>query len=499
MKEILSLIYMVLIIVVSILLFSCSDNITEQPPAVDKTFNGFESFKIAEIFANNCISSACHGGAEPVHNLSFETWSKMVKGSFGRPLSESSGGGHKLSSLLHNDGVYGGEAVIPFNAERSLLYRLIAGNIEDSSFQMPHKKEKLSEHDINTIREWINNGAKSYANEIPCSSAEDIFVCNQAGDEITVIDAENMIVKRTIDVNFNPVGVDHPDHVVRKDGYIYVSLVSAGKVLKIDLKTYQIVGTVDGLQSPGMLVFNSDSKKLFVSKSPLAAGSLTGVYEINPETMTLISEIILPTAGVPHGIAITPDDKLLIADLMNDRIYIYNTKLNDYDSDPIEMSPGQLNIHAPMHAYTSPDGKYLYVSCRNSNNVIVYDVNTRMETALINVGHHPMQMAITPDGNLIYVTIFHENKIKVLRKEGTNWNIENEISHPAFSMPWGIDLTKDGKYIVVTSSNELNTYKPRYKPKGKERISNVVFIETATNEVVKVLDVEGYASGINAR
>jgi YVTN family beta-propeller protein len=349
------------------------------------------------------------------------------------------------------------------------------------------------------LKDWINNGAKSYTNEIPCSSAEDIFVCNQAGDEITVIDAENMIVKRTIDVNFNPVGVDHPDHVVRKDGYIYVSLVSAGKVLKIDFKTYQIVGTVDGLQSPGMLVFNSDSKKLFVSKSPLAAGSLTGVYEINPETMTLTSEIILPTAGVPHGIAITPDDKLLIADLMNDRIYIYNSKLNDYDSDPIEMSPGQLNIHAPMHAYTSPDGKYLYVSCRNSNNVIIYDLNTRLETARINVGHHPMQMAITPDGNLIYVTIFHENKIKVLRKEGTNWNIENEISHPAFSMPWGIDLTKDGKYIVVTSSNESNTYKPRYKPKGKERISNVVFIETATNEVVKVLDVESYASGINAR
>ena len=54
-------------------------------------------------------------------------------------------------------------------------------------------------------------------------------------------------------------------------------------------------------------------------------------------------------------------------------------------------------------------------------------------------------------------------------------------------MLWGIDMTQDGKYIVATSSNQTDSYEPRYKPNDKQRISNVVFIDATTNEVVKIL------------
>lgn len=481
-----------------LIFFSCSENISDPPPIVDGTFNGFESYQVAEIFAKNCAISGCHSGTNPVHNLSLESWSKMILGSSGRHYSDSSH--HHKQSNIFDEGEYGGEAVIPFNADRSLLYRLITGDVEDASYKMPLNKPSLTESEITTIRNWINNGAKSFRGEIPCSaSSGEIFVCNQAGDEITVIDLQSKLVKRTIDVDLNPVMIDFPDHITRKDGYIYVGLVSAGKVLKIDINNFQVVGTTSGLQYPGMIVFSSDSKKLFASKSPLAPGALTGVYEIDVETMNLLDEIILPVAGVPHGLAITPDDKLLIADLKWDVIYIYDTILDDFDGDPIEMSPGQSAIHEPVHAYTSPDGQYLYVSCMKSGYVIIYDMQTRLEAARLYMGDHPMQMAITPDGSKIYVTIFHEGKIKIIRKEGTNWSIEGEISHHTFHDLWGIDLTSDGKYVVATSSNQMDSYKPRYKPKGKQRISNVAFIETATNKVVRILDVDQYASGINAR
>lgn len=45
----------------------------------------------------------------------------------------------------------------------------------------------------------------------------------------------------------------------------------------------------------------------------------------------------------------------------------------------------------------------------------------------------------------------------------------------------------------------MNGCERRYKLKDKQRISNVAFIETATNEVVRILDLDQYASGINAR
>lgn len=497
------LVYSQLILLIGIVIlldfFCCSENISDPPPVIDKTFNGFETYKVAEIFAKNCSLSGCHAGNESVHNLSLESWSKLIQGSSGRHFGDSSGH-YKKAHIFIDEGEYGGEAIIPFNAERSLIYRLISSDVENSDFEMPYKKARLNENDINTIKDWINNGAKSYTGEIPYSaSSGEIFVCNQAGDEVTVIDIQNKLVKRTINVDLNPVMIDFPDHVTRKDGYIYVGLVSAGKILKIDLNNLHVVGTTSGLQYPGMIVFSSDGKKLFASKSPLAPGALTGVYEIDVETMNLLDEIILPIAGVPHGLAITPDDKLLIADLKWDRIYIYNTILNDFDGDPINMSPSQSPIHEPVHAYTSPDGQYLYVSCMKSNYVIIYEIQTRLEAARLYMGDHPMQMAITPDGSKIYVSIFHEGKIKIIRKDGMSWNIENEISHHAFHDLWGIDLTPDGKYVVATSSNQMDGYKPRYIPKDKQRISNVAFVETATNKVVRILDVNQYASGINAR
>ncbi len=452
MERIYSKIILVLTSAALLLIISnCSDNISDPPPVIDDTFNGFETYKVAEIFAKNCAQSKCHGGSEPVHNLSLESWSKLIDGSSGRHFGDSSSH-HKQSHIYLDDGEYGGEAIIPFNAESSLIYRLISGDVENSDFQMPYKKPKLSEIDINTIKDWINNGAKSYTGEIPYSaSSGEIFVCNQAGDEVSVIDLQSKLVKRTINVNLNPVMIDFPGHIARSDGYLYVELMTAGKILKIDINSFQVVGTTSGLQYPGMIVFSSDGKKLFASKSPLAPGALTGVYEIDLETMELLDEISLSIAGVPHGLAITPDDKLLIADMKWDIIYIYDTILDDFDGESIEMSPGQAAIHEPVHVYTSPDGKYLCVSCMKSGYVIIYDIQTRLEAAWLYMGDHPMQMAITPDGSKIYVTVFHQGKIKIIRKDGTSWSIENEISHHAFQDLWGIDLTPDGKYIVAIS------------------------------------------------
>ena len=57
----------------------CSDKVTEQPPAVDDNNNGFASYKVAAIFANNCAVSGCHKGPDAQHNLSLESYSALMK------------------------------------------------------------------------------------------------------------------------------------------------------------------------------------------------------------------------------------------------------------------------------------------------------------------------------------------------------------------------------------------------------------------------------------
>lgn len=484
-----------LTLTIIILISGCGKERPTEPntPSIDANNNGFESYEVAKIFVDNCSGSGCHSGSTPAHNLSLMSWSEMIKGAKGRNV-DTSGAHHKISA---SDDVYGGEAVIPFNSKRSLLYRLISGDVADS-LRMPLGKNPLSENQIATIKNWIDNGARSNSGKLPSEiSANDIFITNQAGDEVSVIDSDLKIVKRIISVDLNASFIDLPDHLARKNGFLYVGLVGANRLLKIDILTNQIVAQTTNIESPGMIVFSSDAKKAFVSKSPLAAGSNTGVYIIDTETMTRTGEIILPAAGVPHALAITPSGLLAIADMTRDVIYLYNTITNDYE-DIINIQPGPFP-HGPIHAYTTFDGKYLFVSCRYSNFVIVYDLTTKQEFARVPLGDHPMQIAITKDGTKAYVAIFHDAKVKVLKKAGSVWFVDAVISHDAMRDVWGIDLTPDEKYIIAVSSNEEDTYKPRYKPKSKTRISNVVFINASTLEVKKIIDVDSYASGVNAR
>ncbi len=52
-----------------------------------------------------------------------------------------------------------GPVVVPGSSESSSLYRLVAGEV-DPSIQMPHGEEALSAAEVDTIRRWIDQGAK---------------------------------------------------------------------------------------------------------------------------------------------------------------------------------------------------------------------------------------------------------------------------------------------------------------------------------------------------
>ena len=51
-----------------------------------------------------------------------------------------------------------GPVIVPGSAESSTLYILVAGKA-DPKINMPHGKEPLTAHEIDTIRLWIDQGA----------------------------------------------------------------------------------------------------------------------------------------------------------------------------------------------------------------------------------------------------------------------------------------------------------------------------------------------------
>ena len=489
-----------LIIVFLFLVYACNEETTiAPPPDVDDTNNGFESREVAQIFVKNCLESGCHGDSEPHHNLKLTSFSEMIKGSIGRTLDDHQ---HKMmSKVFHGDDPYGGSPIVPFNAEKSLMYILLTGGTEDQTQRMPYQKSSLSQVDINTIKDWINDGARDYNGNVPYSTDEKIFVCNQGSDEVFEIDTDYKVVSRIINVDLTPTLVDAPHNVQIRNGFYYVSLIAAGKLLKIDAATNQIVGQVSGLVYAGMIQLTNNGRTAFVSRSSTAPDLYNTIYAIDTETMTLKKEISMPASGLPHAMWLTSDDtKLYVGNMKQDIISIIDVATLEWEDD-IDLSDNPAPYYEPMHLYVSPDDKYLYVNCRTSSSMLVIKLETKQIIQELPIQDHPMQSAITEDGNKIYTVSHHEPIITEITKTGETWSITREFTSEAFHHLYGADISRDGKYLYVTCSNNDpdHPFEPHYKTPGVSRPSLVCIYDIAQNEIVKIIDVGSFATGIAAR
>jgi YVTN family beta-propeller protein len=490
---------LVVLIFSAVVLFHGCDEETVVP-LVDETNNGFQSKEVAEIFAQNCTEAGCHGNTEPHHDLKFNSYNEMLKGSIGRPLDQHIN--KIMSKSAHGEGVYGGSPIVPFNAERSLVYNLLVGNIEDQEQRMPYQRSILSQSKIETIKNWINDGCRDYNGNFPYSGGQKIFVCNQGSDEIFEIDAQFNVVSRIVNVDLISSVTDAPHNIQIRGGYYYVTLIAAGRLLKIEASTNQIVGQVEEIENAGMIQITNDGKTAFVSRSSTAPSIYNVIYAIDTESMTKKADISLPVTGLPHAIWLTSDDKkLYVGNMTKDRISIVDVSTLEVTEDDIVLSSSPEPVHEPMHLYVSPDDKYLYVNCRKSSLMLVINLETKQVIQDLAIQNHPMQSAISSDGNKIYTVSHHEPIITEITKSGESWTITREYTNEAFHHLYGADLSPDGKFLYVTCANNdpAHEFEPHYKIPGTVRSSLVCVYDVEANELVKILDVGSFATGIAAR
>jgi len=478
----------------------CKDKVTEEPPAVDENNNGFASYKVASIFADNCAVSGCHKGPDAVHNLSLESYSALMKGSLGRPFNDSTHTHtHKVNSTSAVD-VYGGESVIPYNSEQSLLYNLITGNVADSTLRMPYQRAPLRSEDIQTIKEWIDNGAKDVNGNVPFSNPDHkVYSCNQGSDQVYVIDTDAKLVSRILDADFNSTIIDAPHNVQMYGNYYYFTEVAGQKFIKVDEATNTILGTVEGIEKAGMIQITPDGTKAFVSRSSTSAPIYNIIYSINTDNMQIENQISLPVTGVPHALALSHDGRTLyVANMTKDRISVVNAVNDEFVEDIVLQNTSPPPYYEPMHMYISPDDRYLYVNCRTSSSILIVDTQTKLIVKEFPVPDHPMQGAISADGNKYYAVSHHEPYLSEITKSGNDWTIQ-EYQVDAFQHAYGADLTPDGKYLYIGCSNDENEFQPYFQIPGKDRPSLMCIYDVQNHELVKVMDIGSYATGMAAR
>ncbi len=331
---------------------------------------------VQRVLDGKCTS--CHTGADAARGLHLDSWQALIAGS-----------DH-------------GEAVIPFDAVRSLLVELTTKLVGG-----PHPAEvggeRLTEAEVALLSEWIDEGAPSETGGIPYADAQHLlYAANQSVAVVSVIDMETNQVIRTVDLQ--ELGFPEnasPHHIaVEPDGsHWYVSLITANQILKFD-RDNNLVERNDFVR-PGLLALDPDGENLYAGRSMAAVSPPQAIGVIRRSDMTLEEVgIFLPR---PHALAVQPGTgTVYTASLAVNQIATFFPEDEAVELDELEGD----RQHTMVGFAVSPDGRWMIGTTELTGTVFVFDLDraplmTPVDTIAVNAA--PWHPVFTPDGRWAYV------------------------------------------------------------------------------------------------
>jgi YVTN family beta-propeller protein len=448
---------------------------------------------IQPIFSSGCAGSGCHINTSldrPMLNkvtehieepFSLRTWEEMFKG-----------GPH-------------GAVLIPFKAQKSHLIFHVNTDTLLAPVSMPHMPQpgfNLPLSQVQTLIRWINEGATNDVGAVAFSTHPQgkVLATNQSEDLVSVIDIRTNLVARyvqagVLNVFAQPPEAPHNLTVDKQNGVYYVNLVQGGKVLKFRLSDNVKLGEVGGFLSPTQVALSVTGDTGFVAQ--FSSGT-TSIRLFNTRTMTLLGQISSPFLNKPHGAEVTPNkQELWVTGNFSDNIMIVNMQDLSTTILPLvpndTLPPGTGNRLEPYQTVMTANNKYVYVTCRKSNEVRVVDRDSMSVIKIIPVGQMPLIPAITPDDQLVYVPNRNTNDVSVIR---TSDNTLIATITNVGPQPHGIAITDDGRYAYVTCENVSSTIPPHHPTTGSKTPGFIAVIDLTSNSVIKQIEVGGFAAGI---
>jgi YVTN family beta-propeller protein len=337
----------------------------------------------------------------------------------------------------------------------------------------------------------ISCAGSSPANPAPEQAAR-LYVANQDDATVSIIDPRSGAVAETVDLRKYGFGDNaKPHHVqVEPDGSAwYVTLIGAGKVLKLD-RSNQVLASAD-LQVPGLMTLHPTQDLMFVGRSMSAVNPPPRIAVIRRSNMRLLDEIDLLFPR-PHGITVHPGGQT---------VYVASLGTNQLASVGVAESDVRIvDVPGPAHGFVqtavSPDGHWLAVTAELTDELMIFDLTNPRDpklTRTIAMPDGPFEPLFTGDGRWIYVTILGANRVAVV--DTRSWEVQEVLSHDAFAQPHGLALAPDGQHVFVGNRHQLGGTHDHSgeKPTGA---GTVVSICAATATPQSAIQVGNYAAGM---
>lgn len=454
-----------------LLLIGCEllgDDLTVD--AVDVDVASYDAH-IQPLFNRSCVS--CHGGASPRAGLSLETWENLLDG----------------SDL--------GEAMVAYAAERSPMIRLMERTNRDPH---PDGRFKLAQGEIDLLKKWIDSGARGPLDQIAFGDATDlIYVAHEAEPFITIIDPDRQVIARELDL----IELGFTDRArarhfaVEHDGSFWYA--SIGSVLRADphwvvkfSRDNQIVSKIQ-IQNAGQLLVHPDKDILYVTHMPWAQDDARSLIEVRRSDLQAI-EVSVGFKD-SYAIALRPQGDFVFTSSMDvDHLMIVNV-----NSKAVEIFPIRGIKHEFSYFAMAAWGIKMWGSALKSGTITKFTVSNPgkvVQNHSLWVGADPRQITYSPDGKRVYVAVRNSNRLVVL--DAIEEIIERTILHPAMQFPVGVSITADGKFLFVSSENELGVYESRFGFAGEYDTGTIAVFDTETLEVVKVIETQSGAAAMGS-
>ena len=319
-----------------------------------------------------------------------------------------------------------------------------------------------------------------------------LYVTNQDDGTVSVVDLATNRVLETVDFKALGFGANpKPHHAqVETDGsYWYLTLIGAGKVLKLD-RANRIVGSVD-TPVPGLLALHPSQDLLLFARSMSAVNPPMRIGLIRRSDMKLLDEYdsFFPR---PHGIALHPSGAFA---------FVASLGVNQLASVRLEDGHLELvDVAGPAHTLTqlavSPDGRWLTATGSTTGQLLVFDVSAPEKPVFaraIDVGGGPFEATFTYDGRLIFVTNLDANTVTIL--DAASGDRVGTLSGEGFSQPHGVGLSPDGRYVYVSNRHQAGGAHDHEGHKATGA-GTLVAICIPTRAVEAIIPIGHYGAGI---
>lgn len=419
-----------------IFLIACTKD--SAPP----TFGNYPT-EIGKIITYKCATPGCHNDQsyEAADGLNLSSYTSLFLGS------------------------NNGSPVIPYRSDFSSLCFYIntysdLGPINTP--RMPLNGTALSREEVQTIKNWIDNGAPDINGNIMWSdnpNRKKYYVLNQGCDVVTVFDAASKLPIRYITVGNNPNASESP-HMIRvsPDGqYWYVIFVANNIMQKFRTSDDSLVSQVilGSVQNWNTMVISNDSKKAYC----VSWQTSSRLAVVNLETMTLINNVGGGNFNDAHGVALNnTNDTIYITRQTGNYIYKIDTTLNGFSEVTLDGTaiPNQTSSFDPHEIIFSPDGAYYFVTCQKSNEVRVMSTAGDVFIQSIPTGQYPLEIVKSNVKNKLYVSCQDEPGVNANQKGCVtiiDMSSYQSSNYAVGYQPHGLAIDEANGYLMVASRN----------------------------------------------